>query len=76
MICVSGQVFCSESVCLPSEDEDSRSQSLPVAGCCATVFLPSEPARLALIHSDNKTLSVFDLDMKESKYKKEIQGWP
>ncbi len=74
-MCVSGQVFCSESVCLPSEDEDSRSQSLPVAGCCAAVFLPSEPARLALIHSDNKTLSVFDLDM-ESKYKKEIQGWP
>lgn len=75
---LSPKVFCSESVCFPAEDEDSVSQSLPVAGCCAAVFLPSQPARLALLHSDgrvdSKTLSVFDLNMKESKYKKEIQA--
>ncbi|XP_043080034.1 F-box/WD repeat-containing protein 12 isoform X2 [Puntigrus tetrazona] len=74
---LSPKVFCSESVCFPAEDEDGLSQSLPVAGCCAAAFLPSLPARLALIHSDgdfhNKTLSVFDLTTKESKYKKETQ---
>ncbi|KTF94475.1 hypothetical protein cypCar_00026859 [Cyprinus carpio] len=76
--CVSGEVFYSESVCLAAEDEERLSQSLPVAGCCAAVFLPSQPARLALIHSDgrfnNNTLSVFDLTLKESKYKKETQA--
>lgn len=78
--CVFGEVFYSESVCFPAEDEDSLCHCLPVTGCCAAVFLPSQPARLAVIHSDglfnNKTLSVFDLTMKESKYKKETQGWP
>uniref|UniRef100_A0A8C1AZ53 Si:ch73-142c19.1 n=3 Tax=Cyprinus carpio TaxID=7962 RepID=A0A8C1AZ53_CYPCA len=72
------KVFYSESVCLAAEDEERLSQSLPVAGCCAAVFLPSQPARLALIHSDgrfnNNTLSVFDLTLKESKYKKETQA--
>ncbi|KAK2885977.1 hypothetical protein QQF64_020485 [Cirrhinus molitorella] len=75
---LSPKVFYSESVCFPDEDEDILCHSLPVTGCCAAVFLPSQPARLAVIHSDsrfnNKTLSVFDLTMKESKYKKETQA--
>ncbi|XP_067303084.1 F-box/WD repeat-containing protein 12 isoform X2 [Pseudorasbora parva] len=74
----SPKVFYSESVCFPAEDEDSVCYSLPVTGCCAAVFLPSHPARLALIQSDglfsNKTLTVFDLTLKESKYKKEPQA--
>lgn len=74
----SPKVFYSESVCCPAEDEDSVCDSLPVSGCCAAVFLPSQPARLAVIQSDglftNKTLAVFDLALKESKYKKEPQA--
>ncbi|KTF84432.1 hypothetical protein cypCar_00040046 [Cyprinus carpio] len=76
--CVFGEVFYSERVCFPAEDEDSLCHILPVTGCCAALFLPSQPARLAVIHSDghfsNTTLSVFDLTMKESKYKKETQA--
>uniref|UniRef100_A0A8C2A610 Zgc:171857 n=1 Tax=Cyprinus carpio TaxID=7962 RepID=A0A8C2A610_CYPCA len=75
---LSPKVFYSESVCFPAEDEDSLCHILPVTGCCAALFLPSQPARLAVIHSDghfsNTTLSVFDLTMKESKYKKETQA--
>lgn len=75
-VCVFVQVFYCDSVCDPAED--SVCYSLPVTGCCAAVFLPSQAARLAVIHSDglfrNKTLSVFDLTMKESKNKREPQG--
>lgn len=73
---LSPEVFYCDSVCDPAED--SVCYSLPVTGCCAAVFLPSQAARLAVIHSDglfrNKTLSVFDLTMKESKYKREPQA--
>ncbi|XP_051517478.1 F-box/WD repeat-containing protein 12-like [Myxocyprinus asiaticus] len=74
---LSPKVFYSESVCDPVEDEDTVCQSLPVTGCCAAVFLPSQPARVAVIHKDglvNNTLSVFDLNIKEAKYKKEPQA--
>ncbi|XP_077073878.1 F-box/WD repeat-containing protein 12 isoform X1 [Siphateles boraxobius] len=74
----SPKVFYSESVCCPADDGDSVCGSLPVSGCCAAVFLPSQPARLAVIQSDghftNTTLAVFDLALKESKYKKELQA--
>ncbi|XP_039545819.1 F-box/WD repeat-containing protein 12 isoform X2 [Pimephales promelas] len=75
---LSPKVFYSESVCCPAEDEDIVCNSLPVSGCCAAVFLPSQPARLAVIQSEglftNKTLAVFDLALKESKYKREPQA--
>ncbi|XP_067228515.1 F-box/WD repeat-containing protein 12 isoform X1 [Chanodichthys erythropterus] len=74
----SPKVFYSESVCCPAEDEGSLCHSLPITGCCAAVFVPSQPARLAVIQSDGlfsrKTISVFDLTLKESKYKKEPQA--
>lgn len=67
-----------ESLTSPSEDEDPLSQSVPVCGCQAAVFIPTQPARLAIIHpkesSNNKALSVFDVSIKKTKYKSEIQG--
>lgn len=72
------KVFYTDTVCYPNEDEESLCQSLSINGCCAAVFLPSHHARIAVIHTDslfsNKTVSVFDLTIKESKYKKEPQA--
>ncbi|KAI4885510.1 hypothetical protein NFI96_023599 [Prochilodus magdalenae] len=75
---LSPKVFWSQSVCCPVEDEDTLCLNLPVSGCGAAVFLPSQPARLAVIHSDGlsrqRTLTVFDLSLKKSKYKTEPQA--
>ncbi|KAJ8370170.1 hypothetical protein SKAU_G00101980 [Synaphobranchus kaupii] len=72
----SPKVFSSENLSCPSEDESPLCQSFPVSGCCAAAFLPSEPARLVLIHNtenrDNNTVSVFNISMKKSKYKVDI----
>lgn len=72
------QVIYTESVTSPSEDEDPLCRSVPVAGCQAAVFIPTQPARLAVIHHNerpnNKVLSVFDVTLKKTKYKSEIQG--
>lgn len=74
----SGQVISTESLISPAEDEDPLCQSLPVSACQAAVFIPTQPARLALILSEqlqnNKVLSVFDIRLKKTKYKSEIQG--
>ncbi|XP_074537259.1 F-box/WD repeat-containing protein 12 isoform X2 [Halichoeres trimaculatus] len=73
----SPKIFSTESLTCPSEDEDPLCQSVPVTGCRAAVFIPTQPARLAIIHCNqglnNKALSVFDVSMKRSKYKSEIQ---
>lgn len=72
------QVMYTESLTSPSEDEDPLCQSVPVAGCQAAVFIPTQPARLAVIHCTdrphNKALSVFDVSIKKTKYKTAIQG--
>uniref|UniRef100_A0A665VZ97 F-box domain-containing protein n=1 Tax=Echeneis naucrates TaxID=173247 RepID=A0A665VZ97_ECHNA len=74
---LSPKVIYTESLTSPSEDEDPLSQSLPVPGCQAAVFIPTQPARLAIIHhkdgSQNKALTVFDVSIKKTKYKSEIQ---
>uniref|UniRef100_A0A3P9LCP7 Zgc:171857 n=1 Tax=Oryzias latipes TaxID=8090 RepID=A0A3P9LCP7_ORYLA len=71
------KVISSVSLTSPSEDEDPLCQSLPVTGCHAAVFLPSLPARLAIIHQsgsfrNNKSLTVFDISIKKKKYSSEI----
>ncbi|CAJ1084893.1 F-box/WD repeat-containing protein 12 [Xyrichtys novacula] len=75
---LSAKVIYTESLTSPSEDEDPLCQSVPVRGCQAAVFIPTQPARLAIIHHNqsqsNKVLTVFDVSIKKSKYKSEIQG--
>lgn len=72
------QVIYSESLTSPLEDEDPLSRSVPVSGCQAAVFIPTQPARLAVIHHTghrgNKALTVCDVSLKKTKYKTEIQG--
>lgn len=65
-----------ESLTSPSEGEDPLCQSVPVTGCQAAVFMPTQPARLALVHQGpwDKALTVFDVAIQKSKYKSEIQG--
>ncbi|XP_030280203.1 F-box/WD repeat-containing protein 12 [Sparus aurata] len=74
---LSPKVIYTESLTSPSEDEDPLCQSVPVIGCQAAVFIPTQPARLAIIHHNerpnNKVLSVFDVSIKKTKYKSEIQ---
>lgn len=66
-----------ESLTSPSEGEEPLCQSVPVTGCQAAVFIPTQPARLAIIHHNerlnNKALTVFDVSIKKTKYKSEIQ---
>ncbi|XP_067448769.1 F-box/WD repeat-containing protein 12 isoform X1 [Thunnus thynnus] len=74
---LSPKVIFTESLTSPSEDEDPLCQSVPVTGCQAAVFIPTQPARLAIIHCNgrpnNKALTVFDVSIKKAKYKSEIQ---
>ncbi|XP_038128457.1 F-box/WD repeat-containing protein 12 [Cyprinodon tularosa] len=71
------KVIYSESLTSPSEDDDPLCQTVPVRGCQAAVFIPTQPARLAIIHHTelrgNKALTVFDVSIKKMKYKTEIQ---
>uniref|UniRef100_A0A4W4F0R5 F-box/WD repeat-containing protein 12 n=1 Tax=Electrophorus electricus TaxID=8005 RepID=A0A4W4F0R5_ELEEL len=74
----SPKVFWSASLCSPVEEEDTVFVSLPVRGCIAAVFLPTQPARVAVIHHwgpvHHTALSVFDLGMKKSKCNMEAEG--
>ncbi|KAK6307741.1 hypothetical protein J4Q44_G00210120 [Coregonus suidteri] len=77
---MSPKVVSSQSVTSPSEEEDPLCQCLPVSGCSAATFLPSLPARLATVHCKdhshthhNKVLSVFDIIIKKTRFKSEIQ---
>lgn len=67
-----------ESLTSSSEDDDPLCQSVPVTGCQAAVFIPTQPARLAVVHQNgqrnDKALSVFDISLKKTSYKSEIQG--
>lgn len=67
-----------ESLTSPSEDEDPLCRSVPVTGCQAAVFIPSQPARLAVVHGGERTnssvLTVFDVSLEKTKYKSSIQG--
>ena len=72
------QVIYAESLTSVSEEEP-QCQCLPVTGCQAAVFIPTQAAMLATIHplghrSTDKALTVLDVDMKKTKYKTEIQG--
>ncbi|XP_008286458.1 F-box/WD repeat-containing protein 12 [Stegastes partitus] len=66
---LSPKVFYTESLTSPSEDEDPLCKSVPVAGCQAAVFIPTQPARLAIIDQSHRALTVFDVSIKKSKYK-------
>nr|XP_046199210.1 F-box/WD repeat-containing protein 12 isoform X2 [Oncorhynchus gorbuscha] len=79
---MSPKVLSSQSVTCPSEEEDPLCQCLPVSGCSAAAFLPSQPARLATVHCKenshsnshhNKVLSVFDVIIKKTRFKTKIQ---
>lgn len=73
---LSPKVIYTESLTSPSEDDDPLCQSVPVSGCQAAVFIPTQPARLAIVHEGhrpNKTLSVFDVSIKKTVFKSEIQ---
>ncbi|XP_054635290.1 F-box/WD repeat-containing protein 12 isoform X2 [Dunckerocampus dactyliophorus] len=71
------KVIYTESLTSPVEDEDPLCQLVPVTGCQAAVFIPTQSARLATVHSkertNNKALTVFDVSIKKSKYKSQIQ---
>ncbi|KPP67765.1 hypothetical protein Z043_113605 [Scleropages formosus] len=70
------KVFSIQSLVCPTDDEPLLSQPLPVSGCLAAVFLPSDPAKVALVHRNedwsSKTVSVFEVVLKKSKYKTEV----
>ncbi|KAL4646373.1 F-box/WD repeat-containing protein 12 isoform X1 [Arapaima gigas] len=70
------KVFFSQSLICPADGDPPLSQSLPVSGCLAAVFLPSDPARVAVVHDNevlnSKSLSVFEIVLKKSKYKVEV----
>ncbi|XP_076023198.1 F-box/WD repeat-containing protein 12 [Genypterus blacodes] len=72
----SPKVMYTESLTFPSEDEDPLCQNVPVTGCQAAVFIPTQPARLAVVHHNggrnNKALTVLDVSIKKTKYKSEI----
>lgn len=72
------QVISRESLTSPAEDEAPLCRPVPVRGCWAAVFVPTRPARLAVVHgaegSANKALTVFDVGVKKTKYKAEMQG--
>ncbi|KAM6978011.1 F-box/WD repeat-containing protein 12 [Aplochiton taeniatus] len=75
---LSPKVICTKSLTSPSEVEDPLCQGLPIPGCQAAVFLPSYPARLATVSSrdllsNDKVLTVFDISIKKTRYKSEIQ---
>ncbi|XP_058856131.1 F-box/WD repeat-containing protein 12-like isoform X4 [Acipenser ruthenus] len=69
-------VYFTESLSCPCEDDPPVSASLPVNGCTAASFFPSEAARVMIVHSDGlsnaKNISIFDIKSKKSKYKTEI----
>lgn len=70
------KVYFTESLSCPCEDDPPVSASLPVNGCTAASFFPSEAARVMIVHSDGlsnaKNISIFDIKSKKSKYKTEI----
>lgn len=72
----SPKVMSTESLTSPSEDEDPLCRAVPVAGCQAAVFIPTQPARLAVVHHgghrSSRTLTVFDVSLKKTKYKSEV----
>lgn len=73
---LSAKVVYTESLASEAEDEELLIQTLPVAGCRAAVFVPTQPARLAIAHTGSvhdSILTVFDMYLKKSKYKTKIQ---
>ncbi|XP_049608871.1 F-box/WD repeat-containing protein 12 [Syngnathus scovelli] len=74
---LSPKVIYADSLTSPCEDEDPLCQSVPVSGCQAAVFIPTQSARLAMVHCNerthNKALTVFDVSIKKSKYTSQIQ---
>ncbi|XP_037334194.2 F-box/WD repeat-containing protein 12 isoform X2 [Pungitius pungitius] len=71
---LSPKVIHAESLTSPSEDKDPLCQSVPVTGCQAAVFMPTQAARLALVHQGPRgtALTVFDVAIQKTKYKSEI----
>ncbi|KAM6924690.1 F-box/WD repeat-containing protein 12 [Xenentodon cancila] len=73
---LSPKVIYTKSLTSPSKDEDPLCQSVLISGCQAAVFIPTQPARLAIVHCTehrhNKALTVFDVSIKKMKCKSEI----
>nr|XP_061803667.1 F-box/WD repeat-containing protein 12 [Nerophis lumbriciformis] len=74
---LSPKVIYTDSLTSPCEDEEPLCQFVPVTGCQAAVFIPTQSARLAMVHcnerSNNKALTVFNVSIKKSKYTSQIQ---
>ncbi|XP_047663420.1 F-box/WD repeat-containing protein 12 isoform X1 [Tachysurus fulvidraco] len=73
---LSPKVFSTQSVCYPEEDTEAVCVNFPISGCAAAAFFPSSSARVAVVHNttfNHKTLSVFELSMKKTRYKQEAQ---
>ncbi|KAM3617540.1 uncharacterized protein V6R79_007729 [Siganus canaliculatus] len=70
---LSPMMIYTESVTSLSEHEDPVCQFVPVTGCLAAVYIPTQSARVAIIHHNerpnNKVLSVFDVSIKKYKFK-------
>lgn len=68
--------MCTGSLTSPVEDEEPLRQCLPIAGCQAAVFIPTQPARVAVIHHSqhSNVLSVLDISIKKTRYKSEIHS--
>uniref|UniRef100_W5N9K8 Si:ch73-142c19.1 n=1 Tax=Lepisosteus oculatus TaxID=7918 RepID=W5N9K8_LEPOC len=70
---LSPKVFSCESLSCASGDETPVSEVLPVSGCLAACFFPSEAARVLILHSDGlratTAVSIFDITSKKTKYK-------
>ncbi|KAM8862534.1 F-box/WD repeat-containing protein 12 isoform 1-T2 [Spinachia spinachia] len=72
---LSPKAIHTQSLTSPSEGEDPLCRSVPVTGCQAAVFMPTQPARLALVHRGprDQALTVFDVAVQKTKYQSEIQ---
>lgn len=74
-LALSFQLIWTESLTRAPQDEDEAlRRPLPVAGSQAAVFVPGHPARLAVLHSGNKALTVFDVGLRRAKSRPEVQG--
>ncbi|XP_029011252.1 F-box/WD repeat-containing protein 12 [Betta splendens] len=73
----SPKVISTASLTSPPEDADALCEWLPVTGSQAAVFVPHQPARLAVLHcsehSQHKAVTVLDVSVRKTKYKSEIQ---
>ncbi|XP_069499668.1 F-box/WD repeat-containing protein 12 [Ambystoma mexicanum] len=67
------KIFCRDSLTNPTKDEPTISSSLPINGCVAACWLPTEAARIAVINRDQEcTITTLNIMAKKYRYKTEI----